>query len=186
MSVKKTWWPYGIVGVILFGVLLLVALVYVSVHQVNLNDNAYMQDYNDVDKNINNILSITEEFLQDYEIKAFVDSKPIHFLIPYEQKRQSKQKAKIILPSNSQHKVFVEFISKHSKFKIQNYAFYVSRYYDRKYKNHYDVLEPNGKDFIFHPVEEGRYKLILEITLIQNDKTLPPIFLQQDITIKTH
>lgn len=178
MSAKKTWWPYGILGVIILGVILLVALVYISLHQVNLNDNAYMQGYSDVEKNIDTLLPLTQEFLQDYDIRAFIDSKRLDFLSPYAKRPNPKKR--LVLNLNSTHHIAIDFIPKSAKFKVKDYEIYASRYYDREYKNHYDSLGKKG----FKLPREGRYKLILKIILTSNNKELMPIFLQQDIVLK--
>ncbi len=178
MSIQKTWWPYGILSVIVFGVVLLVALVYISLHQVNLNDNAYMQGYSDVEKNIDILLPLTQEFLRDYDIKAFIDSKPLNFISPYSKK--SNPKERLILNLNLDHHISINFIPKNTRFKLKDYEIYTSRYYDKEYKNHYDLLDKKG--FRFN--KEGRYKIILKIILTLNNKELMPVFLQQDIVIK--
>ena len=158
MSAKKTWWPYGILSVIILGVILLVALVYISLHQVNLNDNAYMQGYSDVEKNIYILLPLTQEFLQDYDIRAFIDSKRLDFLSPYAKRPNPKKR--LVLNLDSTHHIAIDFIPKSAKY--------------------YDSLDKKG----FKLPREGRYKLILKIILTSNNKELMPIFLQQDIVLK--
>ncbi len=177
---KKTFWPYGILCVIVFGIVLLIGLVFTSLKQVNLEDNAYMQDYKDVEKNINAFVDSTETFLQDYEVQASIAGQPLEFIPPYKQKKQNKKDKRIEIPAGAKQILAIRLTPKKVAPKIQDYKVYASRYYDRTYKDHYDILQKqDASHFVLPTQKPGRLKIILEI-LLPNQK----VYLQQDVLIQ--
>lgn len=187
---KKTFWPFGILLVIVFGVLLLVALVYISLIQPNPNDNAYMQKYRDVEKNIDVLLSDSKVFLENYSVYLSANQKYTlqdELIPPYliKAKKIEKTQQNIFLQTPSKLHLFLISKTKNQEIKILNYQVFATRYYDNDYKNKFDLLaeDTNLKSFDFAPQKQGRWKITLEITFLYHQKE-SKVYLQRDFIVK--
>ena len=158
---KRTFWPFGILLVIVFGILLLVALVYISLKQPNVSDNAYLQPYREVEQNVDALLPDSKLFLQHYEAFISVGERgenPEHRLIaPYEVLASKMGFSPLTLKVGRENELFLTLrcASKATKqgnlqnppceaIKILGYRIFVSRYYDKDYKARVDLLLENG------------------------------------------
>ena len=158
---KRTFWPFGILLVIVFGILLLVALVYISLKQPNVSDNAYLQPYREVEQNVDALLPDSKLFLQHYEVFISVGERreyPEHRLIaPYEVLASKMSFSPLALKVGKENELFLTLrcASKATKqgslqnppcgtIKILGYRIFASRYYDKDYKARVDLLLENG------------------------------------------
>lgn len=163
---KRTFWPFGILLVIIFGIFLLVALVYISLKQPNVSDNAYLQPYREVEQNIDTLLPDTKLFLQNYEAFISVGERrenPEHRLIaPYEVLAKKMGFYPLALKVGRENELFLTLQprcaglvkksnTKHENphnplcgaIKILGYKIFASRYYDKDYKARVDLLLEN-------------------------------------------
>ncbi|WP_104697104.1 MULTISPECIES: hypothetical protein [unclassified Helicobacter] len=187
---KKTFWPFGILLIILFGICLLVALVYISLIQPNLNDNSYMQKYRDVDKNINVLLEDSKIFLDAYEAYLSVDTQVYEkdkLLPPYLIRAKKIGETSLDDSLGMQNKLYFSLVPKQDQIqiKILQYQVFATRYYDKDYNNRADLLIQASQlqSFDFNPTKQGRYKIIVEITFLYNQRE-SKVFLQRDFIVK--
>lgn len=188
---KKTFWPFGILLVIIFGVLLLVALVYISLIQPNVNDNAYMQKYRDVEKNIDTLLLDSKAFLENYDVYLSANEKfklqdkliPPYLIKAKKIDKQNQEQDFLSTPT----RLFLSLVpkSKNQDIKILNYQVFATRYYDNDYKDRFDLLanKPHLQSFDFAPQKQGRWKITLEITFLYHQKE-SKVYLQRDFFVK--
>lgn len=187
---KKTFWPFGILLILLFGIFLLVILVYISLIQPNLNDNSYMQKYREVDENINTLLQDSKNFLDAYDAYISANSKfneEDKILPPYLIKAKKSGKEVLNHSLKMHNKLYFSLIPKKEQKKIHilQYQVFATRYYDKDYKDRADLLiqTPRLQTFDFSPTKQGRYKIVVEITFLF-DKKESKVFLQRDFFVK--
>ena len=188
--VKKTLWPYGILIIIAIGILLLIGLVYASLKQPNLDEEAFMQSYEEVEKNINEYIKDTHLFLQNYDVLFSVNKHSIPLISPYLQKKQNK-KVKIPTLKLGANNIFkLDFIpsknsSQNPEIVLKKYKIYAMHYYHQDKKNSVPFFISNHlkETFTLNPNQQGRLKLILEIIFSYKNQD-KKIFLQHDLFVE--
>ena len=85
MKKQRNLWPYGILGVILIGVVFIVGIVWFSIKHPVSDNGAFFLGYNDTDKQINEILEDTTYIQDRFDIYMQVNSAPTQdgILKPY-------------------------------------------------------------------------------------------------------
>lgn len=126
MKKKLNLWPYGILAVIVIGVVLLVRLVMLSSGHPDLEEVAYGgKKYGQVEKDINPIIQDTRAFEAQYAIYIDVNKKPSPSvqnqpLMNYDIKgngsrlADEKKNQKAQLFTDTPNKIYVDFIPKAS------------------------------------------------------------------------
>ncbi len=185
---RRTFWPFGILLIIIAGILLLVGLVYISLKQVNLEDHAYLQKYRNVEENIQTMMKNSKMFLQDYEALIQTGATKQLLLPPYETLSQAMQPPLALLEVKKQNALQLQLRAKKqdSKIEILEYKIFAAHYYDRDYKDRADFVfrgEKLMQNFVFEPSSIGRWRLILEISFQIHDQK-HQIYLQRDFIAK--
>ncbi|PAF42939.1 hypothetical protein [Helicobacter sp. 11S03491-1] len=196
---SKNIWPYGILAVIIIGVILLVMLVRLSIEDPIIDDNAYFEKYNDVDKNINTIMKDTKEFETYYSVYIDANQKPSHTLTqqplsPYfikGHRDKLKQSPKIELFTNTPNQFYVSIVPKISPSPVGDIqiSLFLSRFHMEKQDLQLGVLKCDShglcisKDFNLNV--DGRWKAILQIQYIQNNE-IKKIFLEKEFFASKH
>lgn len=183
---KKNYWPLGILLIILLGICLLIGLVYVSLLQPNINDNSYMQNFSNVDKNTELFLGKTKSFAESYDVAVEVNGKKDYFIAPYllkAKKIEEKTHQQLFVKTGEKNRIVLDFIPKQKNtIKILGYSAYAMRYYDREYRDKADLLfegDVNKKVFDFSPKDIGRWKIVLKIDILQDGEE-KQAYLQRD------
>lgn len=184
---KKTFWPFGILLIIVFGILLLIGLVYISLKQTNIEDNAYMQKYRNVEKNIDALIPSSKLFLKDYEVFVEAQTQKAFFEPPYATLSQAMQAPSPVIKPQDKNLLKLHFVAKNkdSKIKIVSYSIFASHYYDNAYKDKMDLIFQGSDrvaDFVFEPFAIGRWKLVLEVIFDEGKEHR--IYLQRDFLAK--
>ncbi|PAF54523.1 hypothetical protein BKH42_01030 [Helicobacter sp. 13S00482-2] len=124
MKKKFNLWPFGILAIIVIGVVLLIRLVVLSSGHPDLEEIAYGgKNYQQVEKDINPIIKDTREFQAQYSIYMSVNKKPLpepqnQPLMNYEIKgngsrlSDEKKNEKPELFIDAPNKIYVDFIPK--------------------------------------------------------------------------
>ncbi|MDO7252421.1 hypothetical protein [Helicobacter cappadocius] len=124
MKKKLNLWPFGILAVIVIGVVLLVRLVVLSSGHPDLEEIAYGgKKYQQVEKDINPIIKNTKAFQAQYSIYIDVNQKPLarlenQPLMNYEIKgngsrlADEKKNQKAQLFTDKPNKIYVDFVPK--------------------------------------------------------------------------
>ncbi|STP13029.1 Uncharacterised protein [Helicobacter mustelae] len=187
---KRNYWPLGILIIIFIGVLLLVALVYISLVQPNINDNSYLQKSSSIEKSPDLFLGATRHFAESYEVLVKSNEQKDHFIPPYllrAKKIEEKIQKPLVLKPRTKNILQLEFLKKKPNVpKILHYGVYMIRYYDKNYKDKADLLfegDDHQLSFDFAPKKEGRYKLILQIAF-EKDGKREQAYLQRDFLVQ--
>lgn len=201
MKKKLNLWPFGILAIIVIGVVLLIRLVILSSGHPDLEEIAYGgKKYGQVEKDINPIIEDTRAFQAQYSIYMDVNKKPtlsaenepmMNYDIRGNGSRLSDEKKnqKAQLFTDTPNKIYVDFIPKTqdaskpiSKIKAK---VFLQRYYA---KEKIDLGELTcdkknscmSEDFNLtlskdsKQILEGRWRVSLEISYVQDglDKTI--------------
>lgn len=201
MKKKLNLWPFGILAIIIIGVVLLIRLVILSSGHPDLEEIAYGgKKYGQVEKDINPIIEDTRAFQAQYSIYMDVNKKPAPSvenepMMNYDIKgngsrlsdEKKNQKAQLFVDTSN--KIYVDFIPKTtttsspiSKIKAK---VFLQRYYAKE-KTDLGELTCDKKnscvseDFNLtlskdsKQILEGRWRVSLEISYVQDglDKTI--------------
>lgn len=201
MKKKLNLWPFGILAIIVIGVVLLIRLVILSSGHPDLEEIAYGgKKYGQVEKDINPIIKDTRAFQDQYSIYMDVNKKPTPSvqnepMMNYDIKgngsklSDEKKNQKAQLFTDSPNKIYVDFISKTpaSVKPISNIRVkvFLQRYYAKEKtdlgeltcdKRHSCMSEDFNLTLSKNSKQilEGRWRVSLEISYVQDglDKTI--------------
>lgn len=191
MNKKRNFWPIGILVIIVIGVLLLVWLVMLSIKDPVFDDEAYFQSYENVEKNINNILKDTEAFNKEYTIYVAANTKPTedksniplsHYVIKGHRDKE-KSLPKTDLYTDKSNQIYIHVFSHQTQSNDLKIHLYLKRYYKENERIDLGQIECKiNSDCMSKPFDikvDGRWKLILKIDYKDHEKD-KKIFLEKD------
>lgn len=201
MKKKLNLWPFGILAIIVIGVVLLIRLVMLSSGHPDLEEIAYGgKKYGQVEKDINPIIEDTRAFQAQYSIYMDVNKKPTPSaenepMMNYDIKgngsrlsdEKKNQKAQLFIDTSN--KIYVDFIPKtlSTTKPISNIRakVFLQRYYAKEKTDLGELIcnKENScasEDFNLtlskdsKQILEGRWRVSLEISYVQDglDKTI--------------
>ncbi|PAF52310.1 hypothetical protein [Helicobacter sp. 13S00477-4] len=199
MKKSRNFWPYGILAVIVIGVILLVWLVKLSVQSPVIDDNAYFEKYDEVDKNINSFMKDTKIFLNDYSVYIGANQTPpedsIHEpLAPYfikGHRDKLKEAPKVELFTNSPNQIYVLLVPKKISSDLSGIKInlFMVRYHMKKEHLNFNDLHCDSHNLCRTPEfdldMDGRWKAILQIEYTQNNKT-KKIYFEKEFFASKH
>jgi nitrogen fixation protein FixH len=148
---KNNYWPLGILGLLLFGVVLTLWTLYSASNNIVQMDNSYMANYHDVDKNYNELMAKKVEFNKNYildldELSLNLGKNTLNVKI-FSKDIQPIENAKVTALITRPHTV-------QSDMKIEDFQYLE----DGEYKSKSFELKDKGRWQIILKVEVGNYQ----------------------------
>jgi len=175
-NAQKTFWPYGILGVILFGVVFIVCVVWFSLKHPVADNMPFFLGHNDTDSSINDILNDTKALQEHFNFYIQANASPTQddILKPYSPYLRPPHRDKIqnnathILSAKTLNTINVLVVPIDGKIKDLKMSAFIQKI-GSPTKQEIFIFNPKDNSFTpSKPEKKGAHIRIGDMTLVSN------------------